>query len=475
LLIPTLKKYNLTNLINALRNSASPNASCFHRLTNGRVMKYIFCCLILLVIHKAQGQIISTLSAAGGGQSPEYAYDVATDKSGNLYIAEQQLNRVRKIDLSTGIITLIAGNGYSGFSGDSGLATAASLYLPIGIAVDTEGNVYISDRGNKRIRKVTKSTGIITTIGGNGNLGFSGDGGPATTASINYPYGIATDRSGNVYFAAPYSNRVRMIAAATGIITTVVGNGASAWRGDGGPADSAGINPSNLAIDALENMYITDQSNGRIRMVTKSTDVITTIAGAAGGGYSGDGGPAILARFSYSTGIAVDSAGNVYLADSNNERIRKVTKSTGIISTFAGNGIAGYSGDGGFADSAKISFPTGLAIDAVGNVYIADNGNNVVRKVTVASTGIENLLKNTLQLNMYPNPANANFTVEAISKSAGGEKLILQINDMRGRLILTQSISDKVLINVSDLAEGIYSVRIRSKEGLTTRKLIIAR
>jgi trimeric autotransporter adhesin len=312
-----------------------------------------------------------------------YPLGIAVDASGDIYIADNFNNRIRMVTRSTGIITTVAGDGTFGYKGDGGPATSAGLFYPLGIAVDASGNIYIADTSNNRIRLVTRSTGIITTVAGDGTFGYRGDGGPATSASLHNPWGIAVDASGNIYIADIDNHRIRLVTRSTGIITTVAGDGTFGYRGDGGPATSAGLYyPYGVAVDASGNIYIADTSNNRIRLVTRSTGIITTVAGDGTAGYRGDGGQATSAGLYYPRGIAVDASGNIYIADFNDNRIRLVTRSTGIITTVAGDGTAGYTGDGGLATSAGLSFPNSIAVDASGNIYIVDYGNNRIRLVS---------------------------------------------------------------------------------------------
>ncbi len=309
---------------------------------------------------------------------------VALDSTGNLYIADQN-NRIRKVNPVMGIITTIAGNGFTTFGGDGGIATIASLYLPYDAAIDSIGNLYISDFGNNRIRKVSAGTNIITTIAGDGNNAYGGDGGAATAASLNGPKGMAIDGLGNIYFADESNHRIRKVIASTGIITTVAGNGTTNSGGDGGPATSANLEyPCDVALDASGNLFIAFKQTSSIRKVNVSTGIISTVAG---GGFGGDGVLAINASLKVPTGVCVDASGNFYIADQSDHRIRKVNANTGIISTIAGNGTQGFSGDGGPATAAKLSKPSGISIDGLGNLYIADFANYRIRKVN-ASTGI---------------------------------------------------------------------------------------
>ena len=299
---------------------------------------------------------------------------LAADSAGNLYITTALNNRIRQV--SKGIITTIAGNGDAGFSGDGGPATNASLNDPGGTAIDSSGNLYIADGSNSRIREV--SGGRITTVAGNGGIGFSGDGGPATGAMLNSPQAVAVDSFGNLYIADYDNQRIRKVSAGT--ITTVAGNGIAGFSGDGGPATSASLfRPVAVAVDSAGNLYIADQGNNRIRQV--SNGIITTVAGNGNAVFSGDGGPATTASLDFPSGVAVDSAGNLYIADLGNERVREV--SGGTITTIAGNGNAGFSGDGGLAISASLSNPNEVALDAGGNVFISDQANFRIREVLI--------------------------------------------------------------------------------------------
>ncbi len=282
------------------------------------------------------------------------------------------------------IISTIAGNGTAGYSGDGGPAASAELNSPSGVAVDFSGNIYIADYKNNRIRRVDAS-GVISTVAGKGTAGYSGDGGPASSAELSTPSGVAVDTSGNIYIADSSNNCVRKVDA-SGVISTVAGNGTAGYSGDGGPAVSAELSsPSGVAVDTSGNIYIADDKNNCIRKVDAS-GVISTVAGNGTGGYSGDGGPASSAELSSPFGVAVDASGNIYIADDKNNRIRKVDAS-GVISTVAGNGTGGYSGDGGPATSAQLNSPSGLAVDSSGNIYIADTTNYRVREVYAIING----------------------------------------------------------------------------------------
>ena len=305
-------------------------------------------------------------------------FGMAVDLGGNLYLADAFNYRIRKITTGGGIVS-IAGNGSRGYSVNGGPAASAQLDQPRGLAMDAAGNLYIADGNNCRIRMIA-TNGIITTVAGNGTPGYSGDNGPATSAQLAYQLSVAVSAAGEIYIADSFNHRIRKVAA-NGIITTIAGNGFPGYSGDGGPAASAQINNINgVAVDAAGNLYISDYGNYRIRKIA-TNGIITTIAGNGSPGYSGDLGPAAGAQFSTLWGMAVDAGGNLYMADYGNHRIRKIA-ANGIITTIAGNGFAGYSGDGGAAASAQIAYPTSVAVDGAGNLYLADGDNYLIRKVT---------------------------------------------------------------------------------------------
>ena len=312
--------------------------------------------------------------------------------------------------MSNGIISTIAGNGAPGFSGDYGPATSAQL-KPFGVAVDRANNIYISEGGNNRIRKID-TNGTITTIAGNGEPpdqfgnSFSGDYGPATSAQLNFPSGVAVDRANNVYISDSNNCRVRKIDT-NGTITTIAGRMIETnwdpknnekdtcnFRGDNVPATSAQLNkPAGVALDSEGNIYIADTRNNRIRKIDAASGIITTFAGNGSSGSSGDSGPATNAQLNYPNGVAVDGSNNVYISDHGNNRIRKID-TNGTITTIAGNGSSVSSGDYGPATSAQVN-PNGVAVDRANNVYIVDNYNQRIRKIdaktniitTIAGTG----------------------------------------------------------------------------------------
>ncbi len=361
-------------------------------------LNFSFFLLSIFAVSILNGQIITTVAGTGSGSysgdggpatnaAVQRPIEIHIDDSANIYIADNDNHRVRIINGASGIINTIAGNGSLGFSGDGGPATDASLNLPTAVCTDPSGNIYISDKSNQRIRKIDFSTGIINTIAGDGTGSYSGDGGPSTAATISQPHGMQTDAAGNLYFADRTNHRIRRIDNSTSIITTVAGTGNSGYSGDGAAATDANLNfPMSLCIDPAGNIYIADQINHRIRKIDASTGIITTIAGAGSPGFSGDGGLAINAELNQPYDVSIDDAGDLYISDTNNQRIRKVNSTTGIISTLGGNGSGGYSGDGGPATDASMNFPSGIFSDADGNVYIGDKLNHRVRKINSCIT-----------------------------------------------------------------------------------------
>jgi uncharacterized repeat protein (TIGR01451 family) len=402
-----------------------------------------------LVAKVTPGGVMTTLAGNGtygysGDNGPATSAQlnlcsaVAVDAYGDVFLADSSNQRIREV-LPNGIIITVAGNGVGGYWGDNGPATSAELAEPQGLAVDTSGNLYIADTGNNRVREVT-SDGTITTIAGTGVFGFAGDGLAATSASLADPYGLAVDSTGNLYIAdyvdfrirevsagiistvvgggsgdavsAPMStftspggtakdnlgnlyvsdgNRVHLIGP-SGSMSTVAGTGLAGYSGDNGPASAAQLNgPSGLAIGPDGALYIADTVNHAVRKVIGGS--ITTVAGIGSEGYTGDGASATAAQLAYPGAVTVDSSGDIFIADTGNEVIRRVAPN-GVISTVAGNGTSGLSGDGGAATLAQLYSPTGVAVDSAGNLYIADSFNNDIRKVdtsgiitTVAGSG----------------------------------------------------------------------------------------
>ncbi len=333
-------------------------------------------------------------STGDGGQATNAGFGfpefIAIDSSGNLFISDAAAYRVRKI-VPSGVITTVAGTGQFGYSGDGGPGTSAAMTIPQGVSVDAAGNVFFADWLAHRIRRITPA-GRIDSVAGNGEAIFAGDGGLATAASLSAAVGVAVDPSGGFVIADSENARVRRVNA-QGLIVTAAGSGQASAPKDGGLATDAGISlPAGIAVSNTGVIYVADRGNKRVRRIG-ADGRISTAAGTGDSGYSGDGGQGSAARINSPAGVAVDAAGNLYVADRANHRVRRVD-TRGIITTFAGSASGGYSGDGGPASSATLAFPTGVTVDASGRVLIADSGNNVIRRVdtsgvisTVAGSG----------------------------------------------------------------------------------------
>lgn len=405
---------------------------------------------------------------------------MVVDSSDHLFVVDGGNNRIRRIDAGTGIITTVAGTGSTGFSGDSGLATGANL-TAVGLGIDSSDHLYIGDFGNDRIRKVDAGTNIITTVAGSGNgdgslpldmtldaqgtgldidlngniyiadgslirrinasnqtlttiagtggAGYSGDGGPALSAQVNAA-DIAVDTQGHVYFSDVTAHVIRKVDMQTGIITTVAGTGSACPGastdpcGDAGLATAAQLDfPNGVEVDTAGNIYIADGSNNRIRKVDAVTGIITTVAGTGTSGFLGDGGSALAARLAFPFAVRVDSSNNIFIADFSNQRIRKVDAATGNIETIAGNGTAAFAGDGGLATSASLSSPVYVHIDALGDVFISDRGNQRIRKVDT-TTGLISTFAG------IGAPAGSPFS--GGSSGDGGSATLAEINFPRG-------------------------------------------
>jgi hypothetical protein len=370
--------------------------------------------------------IITTVAGDGtlgsaGAHGPATAAElespvcIAFDSAANLFIADFNNNRICEVNCVTGAVTTVAGDGTAGYSGDNGPATAAELSYPTGIALDSAGDLFIADTGDGRIRKVNLTTGVITTVAGDGTSGYGGDNGAATAAELNTPTGVALDSAGDLFIADVYNNVVREVNHATGLITTVAGNATAGYNGDNGQATAAELYyPIAVAVDSVGDLFIADAYNNAVREVNRATGVITTVAGngfdagTGTGGYSGDNGQATAAELNEPTGVAVDSTGDLFIADFVNNRVREVNLATGVITTAAGNGSgvsgdtvnlaagtinttigdrsAGYAGNNGPATAAELSLPSGVAVDSAGDLFVADPFSGRVLEIAGGTT-----------------------------------------------------------------------------------------
>jgi streptogramin lyase len=415
--------------------------------------------VLLLCLFRVQGQVISTVAGtgtagrSGDGGLGKYAtlngpFGVVADPSSHVYIADRLNNIVRRITDDGRIVTW-AGTGAAGYSGDGGAATAAMLNNVTGLACDGNGMLYIADKSNHRVRMVTED-GRIVTIAGTGAAGYGGDGGPATAAMLANPFGVAVDQAGNVYIADQGNDRVRKIDA-HGIISTVAGNGTAGYGGDGGPATSAMLHGAyGVAVDYAGDLYIADVDNERIRKVDKA-GIISTFAGMGTGGYSGDGGPATAAELYEPIGVATDYTGIVYIADAWNSRIRKVDRD-GTITTVAGVGIAGDGGDGGLADRASLRLPYGIAAGSFGDLWVGDYGNNKVRHISSLREP-----RAYYTVSVYPSPAHGEFIMNVAGNVAGPVDVV--IRDMSGSKVKEFTANTNRFIDVYMMGPpGIYDI-----------------
>lgn len=337
------------------------------------------------VISRLAGTGSATMSGDGGpalAAALNLPRDTAIGPDGSVYVADTYNQRIRRIDPVTGVITTVAGTGGASFNGDNQLAVRATLKWPHDVTVGDDGTVFIADSNHHRVRRIDPATGIITTVLGTGVAGSGADGILGTRSQAKNPKSVALF-GGNLY-VADLSDRVRRVDLTTGIVTTVAGTGTTGYSGDGGPALAAQLNsPQRLAIDSVGNIYIADAGNNVVRRVDASSGIITTVAGTGVGGFRGDGGPATSAQLRKPRGVALDGDGILYVADSGNHRIRSVDLVTGTIRTIAGSTL-GFSGDGGPASAAHFNNPRGLTVDANGRLIIADTFNSVIRVITPA-------------------------------------------------------------------------------------------
>jgi len=434
-------------------------------------MNKIFCIVFIFIPFLSVAQIITTIAGNGGGRDGGPASSaiiddpngLAIDRFGNLYFAENLGCKVRKID-TLGVITTIAGTGTPGFSGDGGMGSAAMLDQPVGVTVDSSGNVLIADTQNNRIRKVTVATGIITTFIGD-SAGFAGDGGMATAAILNGPTCVCFDRNGNLYIGDDGNSRIRKVNT-FGIINTIAGTGVLGSTGDGSSATNAEISVLSMCVDKYNNLYVAEEGSGlsTIRKID-SSGVITTVAGdTSSATYNGDGIPAINATLDPGF-ITFDDTGKLYVSDIYNNRVR-VIDTFGIIHTIAGDGVSGNRGNGGDADTAEIGKPSGLGFDACGNLYIGQVNIPRIRKITfnpfcnILSLNLNSAAKYT-EICMYPNPTYDNLTFTSATRIKQ-----ITLNDIFGRTIFHHIFdAETAEINVSAFPPGVYFVEVTDGTG----------
>lgn len=439
----------------------------------------------LLFVTTLHAQIITTIIGNGSSTSTgdggvavnATCWDpksVTVDQNGNVYFTALQTDddRVRKITAATNIVNTVAGTGVEGFSGDGGPSSLAMLNDPRSVDVDAAGNVYIADESNNRIRKIDVTTGYISTIAGTGVAASNGDGGPALSAAVR-PFSIAVDNAGNVFFHDYLANSIRKIDAATNTISRVVGDGTgvAGFSGDGGPATLAKISLGFAGICVNRNtddIFMIDVGNtSRIRKVTAATGIITTIAGNGSNGLSGDGGDPLNAQFDMSFGgLRLDAANNLFIADWGNNCIRKIDFSQNKVFRVAGTGLQSSTGDGGDPLLATFEGPQGLAFDPSGNLLIADENANRIRKITFSATSVEDIPEN-FEAKLYPNPNNGSFMLEFKDDATRD----IEITDATGRLLVSEhSVGRQKNFHFNDAADGIYFLHIKQNGQSKTLK-----
>lgn len=439
---------------------------------------YILFLTLCFAAQASNAQIISTVvgdgtagfSGDGGPASSARLSDpraLAFDRAGNYYIANYDSSIIRKVN-TAGIISTVAGSLAPGYSGDNGPATLAKLHGPRSVAVDSIGNLYIADAENNVVRKVDVS-GIITTIAGDGTAAFGGDGGPATAAQLSLAAGVAVGRHGEIFIADFTNNRIRKVYHDT--ITTFAGTGAAGYGGDGGPATAAFFTtPARITVGKAGELYIIDYGNNRIRVVDNA-GIIHLVAGTGGPGLAGDGGPATSAMLNGPVSVALDDTGNIYVADWQNNLVRLIDTFK-IIHTIAGTS-PGYSGDGYLPTYAQLNGPIGVALDDSAHIYIVEQRNNIIRKIDPYANPFVNThnVQAVNNIKVYPNPTSGSCTIELPPTH---NKATITILDLTGKVIRTEykdahkSIED---VRLTNLASGNYILQISAGDKTYTDKI----
>ncbi len=443
----------------------------------------LLCCLGLISVAPVSAQgIITTLAGDGitqyiGVGSPATAFGLAyprgiyADKKGKVYIANSGYGIVNTVYHDT-LTNIIGDTSRPGDTGDGGMADTAGIDYPYGVWLDTAGNIYVTEWLNSLIRKVDAHTGIISTVCGIPGGGYGGDNGPATAARLSHPYAICTDIAGNIYIPDYNNQRIRKITAATGIITTIAGNGVNGFDGDGGMATNAKLSfPNSVAVDTAGNVYFSEMGNSTIRRIDVAAGIIKTIAGTGTQGYSASGTLAIHAQLSQPNSVFIDKFGYTYISDFGNDIIRVISPDS-LLYTIAGNGIYNYTGDGGPPLEASFRGPSGVFVNDSGYIYIADGVASVVRRmspIVQLNVGIHDLT--TPSFDIYPNPSSGTFTITPGKQWTEGN---ITLYNTLGQSIYTKSIGSRpVDLDLGNYPSALYFVRYRTVSGETTRKILI--
>ena len=396
-------------------------------------------------------------------------YGIALDGLGNTYFVDQGNQRIRKINAS-GTISTIAGTGVAGYNGDT-VAINSELNNPTGVAADARGNVYIADYGNNRVRKID-TAGRISTIAGTGIARFWGDNGYADTAMLNGPSAVAVDKNGNIYIADKANQRVRKIDI-NGIITTIAGTGLAGYNGDNFPSGTMAdlSNPIAVTTDIKGNVYIVDENNNRVRKVD-TFNRISTVFGDGTLGFSPDGLLAVNSSLYRPNGVAVDSLGNIYVADEFNYRIRRADYNSNTVITLAGNGTSGFNGDTAAAINCEIRDCKGIAVDQGGNVYFSDWSNNRVNYIT-STVSVKNVYQSISQVSVYPNPNNGSFTINITSQD--NELAHIVVTNVLGQTVKEINAATNKSQSVDlNAAAGVYFITATTANGMWNGKLEVS-
>jgi len=432
------------------------------------IMKKIYIILFLLTTTFIQSQTITTVVGSGnsgfsgdGGLATtaklNLPFNLTFDKNDNIYIADTYNNSIRRVDNESGIITTVVGTA------DKKLES--ELKTPTGLTFDNYNNLYVADLANLRIRKVNLDTGSsITLVAKKSEVEH-----PNINAYLGGPFNVVFDKKGNLYVSLNEDSKVEKVDFSTGKVITIAGTGEVGFSGDGASASSAKLsNPTGLALDGKGNLYISDTGNERIRKVNLSTGIITTIAGTGETGFIGDGVQATKAQLANPLGLAFSKAGDLFIVDRGNNRIRKINNSTGTITTVAGTGKSGFSGDGELAKNAKLSNPTGLAFNNAGDLYIVDRGNNRIRKISGLSNEVSEDVSLEANIKIYPNPSTDKIKIELKNNIELKSVSLFDITGKKVRVKMTNA-----TLNVSRLPRGIYMLKIVTNNGDFEQKVVL--